>query len=82
MEELLTQFEQFAQTHIHLAPFAIFGLLLLAGLNIPVSEDAMLFLSAILATQHMVGSRRSQILRPDFLTQVQNSTIGFQNIQT
>lgn len=31
------------------APYIIFGALILAGFNIPVSEDAMLFVSAILA---------------------------------
>ncbi len=30
----------------------IFGLLLLAGFNIPVSEDAMLFISAVIASKH------------------------------
>lgn len=48
MEELL----QIIQANIQYAHFIIFGTLLLAGLNIPVSEDAMLFISAILATQH------------------------------
>lgn len=32
--------------------FIIFGSLLLAGLNIPVSEDAMLFISGVLARQY------------------------------
>jgi hypothetical protein len=31
------------QNHIEYAPAIIFGVLLLAGLNIPVSEDGMLF---------------------------------------
>lgn len=48
MEEII----QYAQAHIHYAPYLIFGLLLLAGLNIPVSEDAMLFISAILASSN------------------------------
>ncbi len=48
MEELL----QLIQANIQYAHFIIFGTLLLAGLNIPVSEDAMLFISAILASQN------------------------------
>jgi membrane protein DedA with SNARE-associated domain len=38
--------------HISWAPFIIFGLLLLAGFNIPVSEDLMLFTSAVLAVKN------------------------------
>lgn len=34
------------------APYIIFGLLLLAGFNIPVSEDIMLFTSALLAAKN------------------------------
>lgn len=39
----------FARENIHLAPFIICGLLLLAGLNIPISEDLMIFISAMIA---------------------------------
>jgi membrane-associated protein len=42
----------FIQGNVAYAPFAIFGLLLLAGFNLPVSEDAMIFISAILASQN------------------------------
>jgi len=49
MEELILQVEQIANQNIQFAPWLIFGLLLLAGLNIPVSEDAMLLISALLA---------------------------------
>ena len=38
--------------HIHLAPYLIFGLLLLAGLNLPVSEDALLFVAGLLAAEY------------------------------
>jgi len=48
MEELI----QIIQANIQYAHFIIFGALLLAGLNIPVSEDAMLFISAILASSN------------------------------
>jgi membrane protein DedA with SNARE-associated domain len=48
MEELI----QIIQANIQYAHFIIFGALLLAGLNIPVSEDAMLFISALLASNH------------------------------
>jgi membrane protein DedA with SNARE-associated domain len=46
MEELL----QFIQANIQYAHWIIFGALLLAGLNIPVSEDGMLFISGVLAS--------------------------------
>ncbi|NOQ65152.1 MAG: DedA family protein [Methyloprofundus sp.] len=48
MEELI----QIIQANIQYAPLMIFGLLLLAGFNIPVSEDAMLFISGLLASQN------------------------------
>lgn len=48
MEELL----QFIQANIQYAHWIIFGALLLAGLNIPVSEDGMLFISGILASHY------------------------------
>ena len=48
MEELI----QIIQANIQYAHFIIFGTLLLAGLNIPVSEDAMLFIAAILASNN------------------------------
>ncbi|MCK5354676.1 MAG: DedA family protein [Methyloprofundus sp.] len=48
MEELI----QIIQGNIQYAHFIIFGALLLAGFNIPVSEDAMIFISAILASSH------------------------------
>lgn len=48
MEDLIV----YIQSNIHYAPLIIFGSLLLAGLNIPVSEDAMLFISAILASSN------------------------------
>ncbi len=48
MEDLII----YIQSNIHYAPLIIFGLLLLAGFNIPVSEDAMLFISAILASSN------------------------------
>lgn len=40
------------ESNIHYAHWIIFGSLMLAGLNIPVSEDAMLFVSAVLASLH------------------------------
>jgi membrane-associated protein len=42
----------FIESNIQYAHLIIFGALLLAGLNIPVSEDAMLFISAVLASSH------------------------------
>lgn len=40
------------QNQIEYAPVIIFGVLLLAGLNIPVSEDGMLFIAASLAIKN------------------------------
>ncbi|MDH5581500.1 MAG: hypothetical protein OEY33_06310, partial [Bdellovibrionales bacterium] len=40
------------QSNVHMAPFIIFGMLLLAGFNIPISEDGMLFISALLANKN------------------------------
>ena len=48
MEELL----QFIQANIQYAHWIIFGALLLAGFNIPVSEDGMLFISGVLASHY------------------------------
>lgn len=47
MEELI----QVIQANVQYAHLIIFGALLLAGLNIPVSEDAMIFISAVLASR-------------------------------
>lgn len=47
MEDLI----QFVHLHADSAPWIVFGLLMLAGLNIPVSEDAMILCSALLATE-------------------------------
>jgi membrane protein DedA with SNARE-associated domain len=43
--------EQFLQQHIHYAPLVIFALLILAGLFFPVSEDGVIFVTAILSNQ-------------------------------
>ncbi len=40
------------QNHIEYAPIIIFGVLLLAGFNIPISEDGMLFIAASLAIKN------------------------------
>ena len=48
MEELI----QIIQANIQYAHFIIFGVLLLAGLNTPVSEDVMIFVSALLASKY------------------------------
>lgn len=50
--EFFTQIMDYIQANVAMAPFIIFGLLFLAGFNIPVSEDAMLFISAILAAKN------------------------------
>ena len=48
MEDLLI----FIQSHAQYAHWIIFGSLLLAGLNIPVSEDGMLFISGLIASKN------------------------------
>ena len=48
MEDILLTIQE----NLDYAPLAIFGLMLLAGFNLPVSEDAMLFLSGFLAAQN------------------------------
>lgn len=40
------------QSNVEMAPFIVCSLLLLAGFNIPISEDAMIFISAVLAAQN------------------------------
>ncbi|MBT3586802.1 MAG: DedA family protein [Halobacteriovoraceae bacterium] len=52
MQSLLTSFQEMATQNIELAPWLIFGLLILAGFNLPVSEDFMLMVSGILAAQN------------------------------
>ena len=59
MESLLTDLLGFVTENAELAPFIIFGALLLAGLNLPVSEDLMLLTSALIAQT-----------RPDLLWQL------------
>lgn len=48
MEHLI----EIIQNNVQYAHFIIFGALLLAGFNIPVSEDAMLFISALIASKN------------------------------
>lgn len=43
---------EYIQANVAIAPYLIFGLLFLAGFNIPVSEDAMLFISALIAVKN------------------------------
>lgn len=50
--EFFNEAMQLINSNIAMAPFIIFGLLFLAGFNIPVSEDLMLFTSAILAAKN------------------------------
>lgn len=49
INQLMDQVQILAKTHIHLAPFIIGGMLLLAGLNLPISEDLMIFITAMVA---------------------------------
>jgi membrane-associated protein len=42
----------FIQQNVAYAPVVIFFLLFLAGFNLPISEDAMLFVAGVLASQH------------------------------
>ena len=49
---VVEQILDFIQSNVHMAPYAICFLLLLAGFNLPISEDLMLFISGILAAQN------------------------------
>lgn len=51
MESILTDLMQYITANAEIAPWIIFGLLLLAGFNLPVSEDLMLLTSALIAQQ-------------------------------
>ena len=42
----------YVQDNVAYAPFLIFGLLVMAGINLPISEDVMLFISALLAKKN------------------------------
>ena len=44
--------DNYLETHLATAPFAIFGLLILAGFFIPISEDLMILLGGLLAARH------------------------------
>lgn len=48
MDQILIYINQ----HIAMAPYVIFFLFCLAGLNIPISEDGLIFAAAMVATQH------------------------------
>lgn len=48
----LEVFLDFVQGNIYYAPYAFFGLLILAGFNLPVSEDLMLLTSALIAVKN------------------------------
>ena len=50
--EFFDQAMQMINANVVYAPYIIFGLLFLAGFNIPVSEDLMLFTSAMLAAKN------------------------------
>lgn len=45
-------FLDFVQANVALAPYAFLGLLILAGFNVPVSEDLMLLSSALIAVKN------------------------------
>jgi len=42
-------FKEFIQSHAHIAHWYLFGAILLAGFNIPISADLLIFLAALLA---------------------------------
>ena len=51
MESVFSELMQYITANAEMAPWIMCGLLLLAGLNIPVSEDLMLLTAALLAQQ-------------------------------
>lgn len=50
--EFIEQATLFIQSNVASAPYAMFGLLLLAGFNLPVPEDLMLFISGVMAAKN------------------------------
>ncbi len=48
----MEMFLDFVQGNVQYAPYAFFGLLLLAGFNLPISEDLMLLSSALIAIKN------------------------------
>lgn len=52
MEEIINSVVAMINQNVATAPYIIFGLLLLAGFNIPISEDGMLLMSGLLAAKH------------------------------
>ena len=44
--------DHYLETHLAMAPLIVFGLLVLAGFFIPVSEDLMILLGALLTARH------------------------------
>lgn len=56
--------------HADMAPFFVFGLLLLAGLNVPISEDALILGSALLAAE------RPHLLVPLFVAIYSGAYLG------
>jgi membrane protein DedA with SNARE-associated domain len=48
----MDELTQLIQANVPYAPYIVFGALMLAGFNIPISEDAMLFVSAVLARHY------------------------------
>ena len=52
MNEIILEATQYINSHVAYAPYLIFSLLILAGFNIPVSEDLMLFTSGVLAAKN------------------------------
>lgn len=52
MFEFIESLMHYIQSNVAYAPYLSFGLLCLAGFNIPVSEDGMIFINALLAAKH------------------------------
>jgi membrane-associated protein len=44
--------QELANANVAIAPWLIFGVLLLAGFNLPISEDLMIFMTAILSAKN------------------------------
>lgn len=50
--EFIENIMSMIQNNVEMAPYITLGLLLLAGFNVPVSEDALLFINAVLAAKN------------------------------
>ncbi len=68
----------FVQHNVAYAPFIVFGLLMLAGLSLPISEDLLIIVSALLAVKHpdMVVSLFLGVYLGAYLSDLESYWVG------